>query len=149
IQRHWQPFGVVTNFRELSLDPKWDPDSRLNCLPRFSSGWVASELAVRTKPLCGGRCRVGEVGSGDDGQREIDCGSQGGPCDPSTQNHAGGTPGSKIRVVITPRLPHVTTFARSKLSLDISSALLIVWGGSTFGSTKPTSSPNGSCRLVQ
>src|SRR4029077_7036922 len=43
----------------------------------------------------GGRCRVGELGSvGAHGQ--INFGSQGGPCDPSTKNHAGGTPASSL-----------------------------------------------------
>src|SRR3989441_11270728 len=44
---------------------------------------------------CGGRYRVGEVGSRGV-HRPINCGSQGGPCDPSTQNHAGGTPASSL-----------------------------------------------------
>ncbi len=38
---------------------------------------------------------MGEVGSGR-AHRQINCGSQGGPCDPSTQNHAGGTPASSL-----------------------------------------------------
>ena len=43
----------------------------------------------------GGRCRVGEASSSDT-FRQINCGSQGGTCDPSTQNHAGGTPASQL-----------------------------------------------------
>src|SRR5215831_6045959 len=43
----------------------------------------------------GGRCRVGEVGSCG-AHHQINLGSQGGPCDPSTKNHAGGTPASSL-----------------------------------------------------
>jgi len=43
----------------------------------------------------GGRYRVGEAGSAG-GCPQIDCGSQGGPCDPFTQNDAGGTPASSL-----------------------------------------------------
>ena len=43
----------------------------------------------------GGRCRVGEASSSDT-FRQINCGSQGGSCDPATQNHAGGTPASQL-----------------------------------------------------
>jgi len=38
---------------------------------------------------------VGEVSSCSV-YRRINCGSQGGPCDPSTQTHAGGTPASSL-----------------------------------------------------
>src|SRR5215470_7823456 len=43
----------------------------------------------------GGRYRVGKVGSCG-ARRQINFGSQGGPCDPSTKNHAGGTPASSL-----------------------------------------------------
>src|SRR6266699_3467120 len=42
-----------------------------------------------------GRYRVGEVGSRG-AHRQINCGSQGGPCDPFTPNHAGGTPAPSL-----------------------------------------------------
>src|SRR5215467_12932341 len=57
-----------------------------NCFPYCSSERSRSR---------GGRCRVGEVGSCG-AHRQINCGSQGGPCDPSTKNHAGGTPASSL-----------------------------------------------------
>ena len=57
---------------------------------------VTEHAQHTTKPLCGGRCRVGKAevrGS----CPQINCGSQGGhPCDPSTQNHAGRTPASSL-----------------------------------------------------
>src|SRR6266566_8773997 len=43
----------------------------------------------------GGRYRVGDASSGGISS-QINCGSQGGPCDPSTKNHAGGTPASSL-----------------------------------------------------
>src|SRR6266852_5248047 len=70
--------------------------------PSPPSGWertftskLLSMPSTQRSRWRGGRCRVGEVGSrGTCGQ--INCGSQGGPCDPSTQNHAGGTPASSL-----------------------------------------------------
>src|SRR5882762_10207087 len=73
-------------------------DSQLNPITdcrQTRSNPFPSCFLVRTKPLCGGRDRVGDVGS-DGPHDQINCGSQGGPCDPSTQNDAGGTPTSQL-----------------------------------------------------
>src|ERR1019366_6438845 len=69
----------------------------------LDSGPRATTLTLRLFQVCpsersrwrGGRCRVYEVGRCDS-YAQINCGSQGGPCDPSTQNHAGGTPASSL-----------------------------------------------------
>src|SRR3989441_8089369 len=60
----------------------------------FTSKLLSMPSSERSR-WCGGRYRVGEVGSRGV-HRPINCGSQGGPCDPSTQNHAGGTPASSL-----------------------------------------------------
>jgi len=66
--------------------------------PEINPGWSANLTSglLRGCPSersrsRGGRCRVGEVGSCG-AHHQINFGSQGGPCDPSTKNHAGGTP---------------------------------------------------------
>jgi hypothetical protein len=46
-------------------------------------------------------------------------------------------------------VPHTITSAMSKGSHDISTALWIVWARKTFASTKPISSPTGSCHPVR
>jgi hypothetical protein len=61
------------------------------------NSWFPSRALERSRGR-GGRCRVGGPGSCDS-YCQINCGSQGGPCDPSTQNHAGGT-GSKITALV-------------------------------------------------
>src|ERR1019366_7715367 len=60
----------------------------------FTSKLLSMPSTQRSRSR-GGRYRVGEVGSRS-ARRQINCGSQGGPCDPSTQNHAGGTPASSL-----------------------------------------------------
>src|SRR5438128_12454719 len=60
----------------------------------FTSKLLSMPSTQRSRSR-GGRCRVGEASSSDT-FRQINCGSQGGSCDPSTQNHAGGTPASQL-----------------------------------------------------
>ena len=56
---------------------------------RTFTSWLLNMPSTQRSRSRGGRCRVGEVGSiGAHGH--INFGSQGGPCDPSTKNHAGG-----------------------------------------------------------
>jgi SOS response associated peptidase (SRAP) len=57
---------------------------------------VPSELLVRTKPLAR-RTLPCRSGHGSWVLSQINCGSQGGPCDPCTQKHAGRTPESSLR----------------------------------------------------
>src|SRR5437588_12154921 len=59
------------------------------------NGWSAASCPLEGSRWRGGRYRVGEVGSLGS-HRPINCGSQGGPCDPSTKNHAGGTPAASL-----------------------------------------------------
>src|SRR5205807_4924524 len=72
------------------------------CYPSPPSGWertftskLLSMPSTQRSRWRGGRYRVGEVGSLGS-HRPINCGSQGGPCDPSTKNHAGGTPAASL-----------------------------------------------------
>src|SRR5439155_20627323 len=69
--------AIVSGWRNPYLTGLW------NVCPSERSRWR------------GGRCRVGraEVRGF---SPQINCGSQGGPCDPSTQNHAGRTPASSL-----------------------------------------------------
>src|ERR1039458_1338772 len=94
--------GPEVRFEEVSPDRYWEtpicPGIRNEVVPEWSA-----TLTLRLFQGCpsersrwrGGRCRVYEVGRCDS-YAQINCGSQGGPCDPSTQNHAGGTPASSL-----------------------------------------------------
>src|SRR5437588_6498460 len=58
-----------------------------------------SRKAAKTHSYAGGACRGGQMTAA------LFCGSQGGPCDPTTKNDAGGTPASKLLSDYRKRLP--------------------------------------------